>query len=131
MTVAWFLKCKFLEVHASKTGTALLSAIRWLCCVFVVYCRGARSIQGLRVWVLFVLMDFADGCNISAPPAGGGMVSSLLLENIPLGRKRSGGKEFKADLICGVPTKKELMAKWTLFPASSLVYVNALVFNSG
>lgn len=38
-----------------------------------------------HVRMLFVLMDFTDGCNISAPPAGGGMVSSLLLKNFALG----------------------------------------------
>lgn len=58
----------------------------------------------LYVRMLFVLMDFTDGCNISAPPAGGGMVSSLLLKNFALGRRHGGGKKFKADIFCGIPS---------------------------
>lgn len=53
----------------------------------------------------------------AASPAGGGMVFSLLLENIALGRKHGGGKNFKADIIFGVPsslqwnTKREWMIR--------------------
>ncbi|XP_075594073.1 R3H domain-containing protein 2 isoform X6 [Balearica regulorum gibbericeps] len=82
--------------------------------------------------MLFVLMDFMDGCNISAPAAGGGgMVSSLLLENIALGRRHGGGNKFKANIICGVPysvqwnTKRELMTRCPLLRCRALKMSNS------
>jgi len=53
-----------------------------------------------------------------------------------LWRMLGDGKNLKADIICGVPsslqwnTKRELVTRWTLFPASSQVCVNAFIFNS-
>lgn len=113
-----FLKCKFLEVNTCKS-----LCLEWLdyfvavCLWFIAEVLKALNIWVLHVWMLFVLMDFVDGCNISAPAAGGDVVSSLLLENIALGRRHGGGNKFKADIICGVPysvqwnTKRELMTR--------------------